>query len=82
MTLTRRGWTAQARMRRQLDDWCQHHRSLPSPGIIRCGDCGAGMANRWRSAGDAVKLACLDCGLETDITRGKHWLTKAPRRQP
>jgi hypothetical protein len=76
--IVRRGWTAQTRMRRQVDDWCSKHRKLPSMGVIRCGDCGAGMAVRWRSAGDAVKLGCLECGLETDVPRRLNWKARAP----
>ena len=79
MTIVRRGWTAQARMRRQMDDWCRIHRTLPQLGVIRCGDCGAGMAVRWRSAGDCVKLGCMGCGLETDVARAKDWKAKAPQ---
>lgn len=37
------------------------------------------MAIRWRSAGDAVKLGCLDCGLETDVRHAKDWKAKAPK---
>lgn len=73
-------WTAQDRMRRQVDDWCRAHRRLPLLGVIRCGDCGAGMAIRWRSAGDSVKLGCMDCGLETDVTRAKEWKVNPPGR--
>ena len=76
--IVRRGWTAQTRMRRQVDDWCQRHLKLPPLGVIRCGDCGAGMAVRWRSAGDAVKLGCLECGLETDVPRRPTWKARAP----
>ena len=79
MALVRRGWTAQARMRRQVDDWCRAHRGLPALGVIRCGDCGAGMAIRWRSVGDAVKLGCLECGLETDVARARDWKAKPAR---
>jgi hypothetical protein len=75
----RKSWTAQDRMRRQLDDWCSQHIQLPAIGVIRCGECGAGMAARWRSAGDAVKLGCLECGLETDIGRKvKDWTAAPP----
>ena len=81
MAIVRRGWTAQARMRRQMDDWCRTHRTLPHIGVIRCGDCGAGMAVRWRSAGDSVKLGCMECGLETDVARAKGWKVKAPQHQ-
>lgn len=81
MALVRRGWTAQARIRRQMDDWCHEHRKLPQIGVIRCGDCGAGMAVRWRSAGDCVKLGCMECGLETDVARTKDWKAKAPQHR-
>lgn len=79
MAIVRRGWTAQGRMRRQVDDWCRAHRTLPQIGVIRCGDCGAGMAIRWRSAGDCVKLGCMECGLETDVARAKDWKAKFPQ---
>ena len=81
MAIVRRGWTAQSRMRRQVDDWCRAHRTLPKLGGIRCGDCGAGMASRWRSAGDSVKLGCMECGLETDVARAKDWKAKPPTNQ-
>ncbi len=71
-------WTAQARMRRQVDDWCRRHIKLPPMGVIRCGDCGAGMTARWRSARDCVKLGCLDCGLETDVVRARDWKLRGP----
>jgi hypothetical protein len=73
MTIVRSRWTAQTRICRQLDEWCRSHRKLPRIGVIRCGDCGAGMATRWRSGGGSVKLGCLDCGLETDVSRGRDW---------
>lgn len=78
MGIVRRGWTAQTRMRRQADDWCRQHLKLPPLGAIRCGDCGAGMAVRWRSAGDTIKLGCLGCGLETDVARRPDWKVLGP----
>jgi hypothetical protein len=67
-------------MRRQLDDWCRVQRTLPKIGIILCGDCGAGMAARWRAACDSIKLGRLDCGLETDVARAMDWEAKPPRQ--
>lgn len=73
-----RTWTAQDRMRHQVDEWCRLDVKLPPIGVIRCGDCGAGMAARWRAAGDCVKLSCLECGLETDVARSRDWNCRPP----
>lgn len=78
--MTSSAWTAQGRIRRQLDDWCIAHLTLPKIGVIRCGDCGAGMTARWRTAGDSIKLGCLECGLETDVARNGSWKIKSPRK--
>lgn len=75
-------WSAHDRMRRQVDDWCRTNLGLPTLGVIRCGDCGAGMAIRWRSAGDSLKLGCMECGLETDVARAKDWKARPDSRSP
>jgi hypothetical protein len=69
---------------RQLDLWFTKRRRLPEPEALSCGMCRGGrLYMRWRSARDAVKVACTGCGREVDVPRSEGWKVRFKAlRQP
>lgn len=57
------------RLQRQVDAWFEAHALLPTGRHFSCPVCGHQVFARWRSAGDAIKITCSGCPLQTDVAR-------------